>query len=144
MNTSGLPDFGSDNGDLQQRATLARIVDRETSDPLLAALMRGIICSNPAWHKAALNDAQFPRLVYLMAKSVSIVLTESTDEVSIEELDLKIRGFNVLRREGVHTVGALTRLTRNDLLDMRNMGVGAADDIEERLSRLGRTLKETR
>lgn len=45
----------------------------------------------------------------------------------IEELELTVRSYNCLKREGVHTVGELVARTESDLLDIRNFGQKSID-----------------
>jgi len=40
----------------------------------------------------------------------------------IEDLDLTVRSYNCLKREGIHTVGELLSRSEADLLDIRNFG----------------------
>jgi DNA-directed RNA polymerase subunit alpha len=40
----------------------------------------------------------------------------------IEDLDLTVRSYNCLKREGIHTVGELVGRSEADLLDIRNFG----------------------
>jgi DNA-directed RNA polymerase subunit alpha len=40
----------------------------------------------------------------------------------IEDLDLTVRSYNCLKREGIHTVGELVSRSEADLLDIRNFG----------------------
>ena len=40
----------------------------------------------------------------------------------IEDLDLTVRSYNCLKREGIHTVGELLSRSEADLLDIRNVG----------------------
>ncbi len=40
----------------------------------------------------------------------------------IEDLDLTVRSYNCLKREGIHTVGELVARSEADLLDIRNFG----------------------
>lgn len=61
----------------------------------------------------------------------------------LEDLDLTIRAYNVLRREGINNVGQLCTRTRDDLLDMRNMGETGLRSVVDGLARIGLTLKET-
>lgn len=60
----------------------------------------------------------------------------------IEELELKTRSMNGLKRLGIKTVGELIQLTATDLLQCRSLGAGSVADIEEELSLYGLTLKQ--
>ena len=61
----------------------------------------------------------------------------------IEELDLTVRSYNVLKREGVNTVGELVGKSRLDLLDMVRLGEKSIDrDIVPKLADMGLSLKE--
>jgi len=60
----------------------------------------------------------------------------------IEELDLTVRSFNCLKREGVHTVGDLISRTEADLLDIRNFGQRSIEEVKGKLVGLGLSLKD--
>lgn len=62
---------------------------------------------------------------------------EKVEDIPIEELDLMVRPYNVLKRERVNTIGDLIVLNQNQLFDMRNMGVNAVDDIKAKLAIMG-------
>ena len=60
----------------------------------------------------------------------------------IEELEFPVRTYNVLKREGVNTLGELIGNTEKDLLDMRGMGQRSIDQyIKPRLAGMGLSLK---
>jgi len=63
----------------------------------------------------------------------------STDhyETPIEDLHLSIRAYNVLKRNGLKTAGAVAAKTDDELLALRNLGRSAFDEIKEKLGRLG-------
>jgi DNA-directed RNA polymerase subunit alpha len=73
-------------------------------------------------------------------------LTESPfdeiDATPIEDLDLSVRSYNCLKREGVGTVGELRALTETQLLEIRNFGSKSVDEVKEKLEELGITLAE--
>ena len=48
----------------------------------------------------------------------------------IEELDLTVRSYNCLKREGIHTVGELVARSEADLLDIRNFGAKSIDEVK--------------
>ncbi|MCA1713426.1 MAG: DNA-directed RNA polymerase subunit alpha, partial [Actinobacteria bacterium] len=60
----------------------------------------------------------------------------------IEELDLSVRSYNCLKREGVSTVGELVSKSENDLLEIRNFGSKSIDEVKDKLAELGLGLSE--
>ena len=71
---------------------------------------------------------------------------EGEDEVSgvlaqpIEDLDLTVRSYNCLKREGVTTVGELVQKTEDDLLEIRNFGQKSIDEVKAKLEELDLSL----
>ena len=61
----------------------------------------------------------------------------------IEDLDLTIRSYNCLKREGLHTVGELVVRSEADLLDIRNFGAKSIVEVKEKLAGLGLSLKDS-
>jgi DNA-directed RNA polymerase subunit alpha len=61
----------------------------------------------------------------------------------IEQLDLTVRSYNCLKREGVHTVGELISRSEADLLDIRNFGAKSIDEVKVKLVSLGLALKDS-
>ena len=61
----------------------------------------------------------------------------------IDDLDLTVRSYNCLKREGVHTVGELVARTESDLLDIRNFGQKSIDEVKIKLHQLGLSLKDS-
>src|SRR5258708_2964431 len=47
----------------------------------------------------------------------------------IEELNLTVRSYNCLKREGIHTVGELVARSEQDLLDIRNFGAKSIEEV---------------
>jgi DNA-directed RNA polymerase subunit alpha len=58
-------------------------------------------------------------------------------------MDLTVRSYNCLKREGIHTVGELVTRTEADLLDIRNFGQKSIDEVKEKLYGLGLSLKDS-
>ena len=50
-------------------------------------------------------------------------------EIPIEEMNLSGRAYNCLMRAGLTTVGKVKMLAKEDLLNMKNMGQTAANEI---------------
>jgi DNA-directed RNA polymerase, alpha subunit, bacterial and chloroplast-type len=61
----------------------------------------------------------------------------------VEELNLTIRAYNCLKREGIHTVGELVARSEQDLLDIRNFGAKSITEVKEKLAQLGLSLKDS-
>jgi DNA-directed RNA polymerase subunit alpha len=61
----------------------------------------------------------------------------------VEDLDLTIRSYNCLKREGIHTVGELVARSEADLLDIRNFGAKSINEVKEKLTSLGLSLKDS-
>jgi DNA-directed RNA polymerase subunit alpha len=61
----------------------------------------------------------------------------------IEEMDLTVRSYNCLKREGIHFVGELLSRSEADLLDIRNFGAKSIDEVKLKLHGLGLALKDS-
>jgi Bacterial RNA polymerase, alpha chain C terminal domain len=61
----------------------------------------------------------------------------------IEELNLTVRSYNCLKREGIHTVGELIARSEEDLLDIRNFRTTSIEEVKQKLTDMGLALKES-
>ncbi|MGW7002714.1 DNA-directed RNA polymerase subunit alpha, partial [Streptomyces sp. NPDC054933] len=61
----------------------------------------------------------------------------------IEELELTVRSYNCLKREGIHSVGELVGRSEADLLDIRNFGAKSIDEVKAKLAGMGLTFKDS-
>ena len=61
----------------------------------------------------------------------------------IEDLELTVRSYNCLKREGIHTVGELVARSEADLMDIRNFGAKSIDEVKAKLVELGLSLKDS-
>ena len=61
----------------------------------------------------------------------------------ITDLNLTVRSYNCLMREGVQTVGELVNRSEADLLDIRNFGQKSIDEVKAKLHELGLALKDS-
>jgi DNA-directed RNA polymerase subunit alpha len=62
--------------------------------------------------------------------------------LTIEDLNLSVRSYNCLKREGVNTVGELVQRSEQELMDIRNFGQKSIDEVKGKLDELGLTLRE--
>jgi DNA-directed RNA polymerase subunit alpha len=82
------------------------------------------------------------------APGLSLGPAEGDSEVSddhrlpIEDLNLSVRSYNCLKREGVNTVGDLVQRTEQELTDIRNFGQKSIDEVKAKLEELGLSLRE--
>jgi DNA-directed RNA polymerase subunit alpha len=65
----------------------------------------------------------------------------SMDGVLIEELELGVRSYNCLKREGIQTVGDLLAKTEAELLNVPNLGQKSIDEVQEKLAERGLSLR---
>jgi carbon monoxide dehydrogenase subunit G len=63
--------------------------------------------------------------------------------VPVGELNLSIRSYNSLVREGIHTVGDLAARTREQLLAIENIGPASVEEIRQKLADRGLALSES-
>ena len=63
--------------------------------------------------------------------------------LAIEDLELTVRSYNCLKREGIHTVGELVARSEADLMDIRNFGQKSIDEVRQKLGELGLYLKDS-
>ena len=61
----------------------------------------------------------------------------------VEDLNLTVRSYNCLKREGIHTVGELISRSEQDLLDIRNFGAKSIDEVKAKLVEMGLSLKDS-
>jgi len=61
----------------------------------------------------------------------------------IEDLQLTVRSYNCLKREGIHSVGELIARSEADLLDIRNFGQKSIDEVKAKLAGMGLALKDS-
>ena len=63
-------------------------------------------------------------------------------EMTIEELFLSVRSFNCLKRAGIDTVEDLINRTEDDMIKVRNLGRKSLEEVIQKLSSLGLSLKK--
>ena len=60
----------------------------------------------------------------------------------IESLDLSVRSYNCLKREGINTVSELVALSEHQLMNIRNFGSKSVDEVRDKLIEMGLSLKD--
>jgi DNA-directed RNA polymerase subunit alpha len=85
-----------------------------------------------------------------LAESQGLAIGPAEDEsqlsgelaTTIEELNLSVRSYNCLKREGINTVGDLVQRSEQELMDIRNFGQKSIDEVKAKLEELGLDLRE--
>jgi DNA-directed RNA polymerase subunit alpha len=62
--------------------------------------------------------------------------------LTVEDLNLSVRSYNCLKREGINTVGDLVQKSEAELMDIRNFGQKSIDEVKAKLDELGLALRE--
>ncbi len=61
---------------------------------------------------------------------------------TIEELELSVRAYNCLKREGIDSVEKLLEYREDDLLDIRNFGQKSIQEVKDKIKELGLSFKK--
>jgi DNA-directed RNA polymerase subunit alpha len=84
-----------------------------------------------------------------LAEVASVSVREAEDRsapsdhaLTVEELNLSVRSYNCLKREGIDTVGDLVQKSEAELMDIRNFGQKSIDEVKAKLEELGLGFRE--
>jgi DNA-directed RNA polymerase subunit alpha len=58
----------------------------------------------------------------------------------VEDLELTVRSYNCLKREGIDTIGQLATMSEEELMNIRNLGMKSVDEIRSKLLEYGYAL----
>ena len=64
------------------------------------------------------------------------------ENISIEELDLSVRSYNCLKRDGIQTVLELCERTEEQMMKVKNLGKKSLKEIKDKLAERGLSFKE--
>ena len=85
-----------------------------------------------------------------LAEADSVTVGPAEDEevpgdyaITIEELNLSVRSYNCLKREGINTVGDVILKSESELMDIRNFGQKSIDEVKAKLAEMGMSLRES-
>jgi len=67
---------------------------------------------------------------------------EKKEYPSIEELELSVRAYNCLKREGIDTVDKLLDYTEDELLNIRNFGQKSIQEVKDKIKELELSFKK--
>jgi DNA-directed RNA polymerase subunit alpha len=77
-----------------------------------------------------------------VAQAVGDTMLDGDLKLTIEELNLSVRSYNCLKREGVNTVYDLIQKSEAELMDIRNFGQKSIDEVKAKLEELDLSLRE--
>lgn len=116
---------------------------------ILRVWTNGIVTPREALDEAARILSSYFLQVYephsMVSKenvSANPSISDTTLNLTIDEVDLPTRIYNSLRNGGIETIGALLKTPMKDLLSMRNLGRKSIEVIEEKLKEKGISLME--
>jgi DNA-directed RNA polymerase subunit alpha len=110
----------------------------------------GSMTAREAVASAGSTLVELVNLFHELAESQGLAIGPAEDEsqlsgelaTTIEELNLSVRSYNCLKREGINTVGDLVQRSEQELMDIRNFGQKSIDEVKAKLEELGLGLRE--
>lgn len=66
---------------------------------------------------------------------------DKTLDAPIEDLELSVRSYNCLKRQGINSLDQLVEQSEADLLNIRNFGAKSIEEVKDRLAQMGLELK---
>ena len=81
------------------------------------------------------ESISIPTIIEPIAKVEEIV--DQRKQLSIEELELSVRAYNCLKRANINSLGELLSLSYNELMNIKNFGKKSADEVLDRLHKMG-------
>jgi DNA-directed RNA polymerase subunit alpha len=109
----------------------------------------GSISPREALASAGGTLMELVQLVAELAEAPSMQVGPAEDDsmpsdygITVEELNLSVRSYNCLKREGINTVGDLVTKSEAELMDIRNFGQKSIDEVKAKLEELGLGLRE--
>ena len=66
---------------------------------------------------------------------------QEPDSLLLDEMDLSVRTYVCLKRAGIHTLGDLRKMSREDLAKIRNLGLRSLEEVINKLASMGLSLQ---
>lgn len=120
--------------------TIEKIIEnyRHSNDLYETILEIGKICDT--YHKVLLTGNSIKCVECV--ECVEVAKEADPTEYGIEYLDLSVRTYNVLKRNGINTIQELIDYDYGDLSKLHYMGKNTLNEIVRKLSEKGYSLKE--
>ena len=68
-----------------------------------------------------------------ITRAINRINTETEKETSLEALELSVRTFHILKRDGIDTIEQLVQKSPNEIIKIRGMGSQSYNEIVEKL-----------
>ena len=81
------------------------------------------------------ESISIPTTVEPIVKTEEVI--DQRKQLSIEELELSVRAYNCLKRANINSLGELLSLSYNELMNIKNFGKKSADEVLDRLHKMG-------
>ena len=129
---------------------LARRLTGSRTRLILDVQTNGSITPREALASAGSTLLELVTLFSELAEAPGLAVGPAQDEtelsgdlaITIEELNLSVRSYNCLKREGINTVGDLVQRSEAELMDIRNFGQKSIDEVKGKLDELGLALNQ--
>ena len=76
-----------------------------------------------------------------ITRAINRINTEAEKETSLEALELSVRTFHILKRDGIDTIEQLIQKPPNEIIKIRGMGSRSYNEIVEKLEARGLQLR---
>ena len=99
--------------------------------------------NNPQGLNSIIENEDILKAIELIKNMDQIVAKSTTNfDIDVEELDLSVRTFNILKRANINTLGAILQLTEKDIIRLRDSGQNTIKEVKQILAEYGLTLRE--
>lgn len=83
------------------------------------------------------NDDEMKIKMQKREDDIFVALIKGGAGVTLEELDLTVRTYNILKRSGINSINDITELTRDDLLKLKKFTTKQLREVREEIQKRG-------
>ena len=135
-----------DRARVGQRTDFDKLTMEITTDGSISAgdalrKAAGMLISSLQIFTGAHETGGAPEAIAEAALEMSSESASGEDDILIEELEIGVRSYNCLKREGIQTVGDLVKRSEAELMNIPNFGRKSIEEVKENLSKMGMALR---
>lgn len=135
-----------DRARVGQRTDFDKLTMEITTDGSISAgdalrKAAGMLISSLQIFTGAHETGGAPEAIAEAALEMSSESAGGEDDILIEELEIGVRSYNCLKREGIQTVGDLVKRSEAELMNIPNFGRKSIEEVKENLSKMGMALR---